>query len=331
VTTIALDARETSHMSTGMTAYVRKLREWLPRVAPDLHVVALGRGDNFDVAEQLALPLACARSGAALVHLPTPFVPVIVPRPYVVTIHDLIDLRYPQYGKRKVGPYYRWIVGPVLRRARAVITDDDATVADLERFLGVDPRRVHVIPLGVDPAAAPAERAPRPRPYLLYVGNRRPHKNLATLVAAWASLPAECELDLVFTGPVDAVLAAPRERGEVAFIGAPSDAELRGWYAGAAAYVHPALREGFGLPMLEALREGTPLLAARSAVPAVLRPHAETFDATDVAALRALVLRLLDDPGAARARGAAAQAAVRELTWEHTVRLTADLYRELVA
>lgn len=331
VTTIALDVRETSHMSAGMTAYVRQLRAWLPRVAPDLTVVPVGRGDNFDPAEQVLLPLACARSGAALVHLPTPFVPLVVPRPFVVTIHDLIDLTYPQFGKRKVEPYYRWVVGPVLRRARAVITDDGATVADLERFLGVDPRRVRVIPLGVDPSAAPAEPARRTRPYLLYVGNRRPHKDLATLVAAWASLPAERELDLVFTGTPDGALAASRERGEIAFLGAPDDAELRRWYAGAAAYVHPALREGFGLPMLEALREGAPLIAARSAVPAVLLPYAATFAASDVAALRAALVRLLDDPAGARARAHTGQLAARELTWEHTARLTAELYRELVA
>jgi glycosyltransferase involved in cell wall biosynthesis len=330
MTTVALDVRETSHMSAGMTAYVRKLREWLPRVAPDLRIAAVGGGDNFDLAEQVGLPLALARSGAALAHLPTPFVPLVVPIPYVVTVHDLIDLHFPAHAKRKVGPYYRAVVGPVLRRARAVITDDDATVSDLERFLRVDPRRVAVIPLGVD---APDDVVPlvRARPYVLYAGNRRPHKDLPTLLAAWEKLPAELAADLLLTGPPDAALGATRERGELVFLGDLSDAELRSAYAGAAAYVHPALREGFGLPLLEAMRCGAPVLAAHSAMPAVLRPHAQVFAAGDAVALRALIAAVLRDPAAARERARAARAATAGLTWEATARKTAELYRTLVA
>ncbi len=159
---VALDVRETSHMSAGMLAYVRALRKLLPRVAPDLRLAEFGSGDNFDAAEQLGMPLALARARPRLVHFPTPFVPRVVPVPHVVTVHDVIDLEFPQYAKRKVGPYFRRIVGPVLRSARAVITDDDATVGLLERFLHVDPARVRVVPLGVDapdPMPAPARAA----------------------------------------------------------------------------------------------------------------------------------------------------------------------------
>ena len=137
-------------MSAGMLAYVRALRTLLPRVAPDLQLAEFGSGDNFDAAEQLGMPLALARLRPRLVHFPSPFVPRVVPAPHVVTVHDVIDLEFPQYAKRKVGPYFRQVVGPVLRSARAVITDDDATVALLERYLRVDPARVRVVPLGVD-------------------------------------------------------------------------------------------------------------------------------------------------------------------------------------
>jgi glycosyltransferase involved in cell wall biosynthesis len=328
---IALDVRETSHMSVGMTSYVRKLRSWLPLVAPDLKIVPVGGGDNFDLAEQLGLPLALARSGARLAHLPTPFVPLAVPIPYVVTVHDLIDLHYPQYGKRKVGPYYRLVVGPVLRRARAVITDDDATVDDLERFLRVDRARVSVIPLGIDVPVRDVVPLLRPRPYVLYVGNRRPHKDLATLLAAWAALPPELEIDLALTGPADPQLAPARARGELVFLGELSDAALESAYAGAAAYVHPALREGFGLPLLEAMRAGAPVIAAASALPVPLRPHATAFTAGDVNGLRDALTALLADPATARAQALAGRTATAGLTWERTARLTAELYRRLAA
>jgi len=326
---LAFDARETSHMSAGVLNYSRKLREWLPRVAPDVNVMTVGRGDNFDVAEQIALPLAIARSGAKLAHFPTLFVPRFVPCAYVVTVHDLIDLHFPQFVKRQVPPYVRALVAPVARSARAVITDDEATVDDLERFLGVDARRVRVIALGNDdPADAPVPAA-HPYPYLLYVGNRRPHKNLATLIAAWSELPPGRRVDLVLSGEPDEALRAVRGPGEIVFLGDRTDAELRGWYAGAAGYVHPALREGFGLPLLEAMRSGARVIASRAAMPRILAAHAVLVDALDAGAWRAALAALLDDPAAARAAANAAREATRELTWERTARLTADVYREI--
>lgn len=328
MTRIAFDARETSHMSQGVLAYARSLRAWLPRVAPDLDLVALGDGDNFDVAEQVGLPFALLRSRARLAHFPTIYVPRVVPIPYVLTVHDLIDLHEPQYVKRHVGPYWRAVVAPVARGARAVITDDEATVADLERFLRVDPRRVRVIPLGSDDA--PAEPMTWPRPYLLYVTNRRPHKNIATLVRAWESLPAERAIDLVLSGDDDGSVRGTRERGEIVHLGHRSGAELARWYAGAAAYVHAALREGFGLPLLEAMRHGAPVVAARSALPRVLAPHALGVDGRDALAFRAALLEVLDDPPAAAARAAAASVATRALTWERTAAATAAVYREFV-
>jgi len=328
---VAFDRRLTSHMSAGMALYVRKLADLLPRVAPDLRLAFVGAGDNFDLAEQAGLPLAIARRRPRLVHLPTPFVPLAVPAPAVLTIHDLIDLHFPQFGKRKVGPYYRYVVGPVARRARAVITDDDATAADLERFLGVDPKRIRIVPLGVDLPAAPPPALPGP-PYFFYAGNHRGHKNLATLVRAWASLPANVAADLVLTGPADvpAFAHVTRERGRLIFTGELDDAQLLARYRGARAYVHPALREGFGLPMLEAMRSGVPVLAARSALPRVLAPHATAFEPLDWSALRDVLAAVLADPEPFAARARAAQAATRELTWERTARATAAVYRELL-
>jgi glycosyltransferase involved in cell wall biosynthesis len=330
---VALDVRETSHTSAGMLTYVRMLRRYLPRVAADLVLAEFGRGDNFDAAEQLGIPLALARLRPRLVHFPTPYVPRVVGCAHVVTVHDAIDLEFPQYAKRKVGPYWRWIVGPVLRSARAVITDDDATVAALERYLRVDPQRVRVIPLGVD-APDPLPAAPaRPRPYVFYAGNQRPHKDLPTLVRAWSALPAAYDVDLVLSGAENATLRALGSRGTrgvLEFAGERSVEDIWQLHRGAAAYVHPALREGFGLPMLEALRAGTPVIASLPAVPRVLAGAVAPFAPGDADALGALLAAVLDDPAAARAAASPARDATAYLTWERTVRMTAAVYRELL-
>jgi glycosyltransferase involved in cell wall biosynthesis len=327
---VALDVRETSHMSAGMLQYVRALRTWLPKVASDLRLAEIGGGDNFDLAEQLGLPLAVTRLRPRLVHLPTPYVPRVVPAPYVVTVHDVIDLEYPQYGKKKVAPYWRYVVAPVLRGARAVLTDDDATVELLARYTGVDPRRVRVVPLGVDaPQPLPAPVV-RPRPFFLYAGNHRPHKDLPTLARAWAALPGRYAVDLLLTGHEEPELAAMRRKqGKIVFLGELHGEELWRYYRGAAAYVHPALREGFGLPLLEALRAGTPVVASASAVPAVLRPFVTMYPPRDTGALAGLLARALDD-GTLRAEAGSARDATAYLTWERTAGATADIYRELL-
>lgn len=328
---VLLDVRETSHSSAGMLQYVRALRAWLPRVAPDLRVEPFGSGDNFDLAEQVGMPLAILRRRPRLVHVPTLYVPRVVPAPLVVTIHDLIHLEFPQYQKRKVAPYWRAVVAPVLRGARAVLTDDEATVPLLARYAGVRPERVRVIPLGVDvpdPLPPPARRA---RPFLFYAGNHRAHKDLSTLLRAWSALPPRYEVDLVLTGDPEPALAARRAGGELVFLGACDDATVWAHHRGAVAYVHPALREGFGLPLLEALRVGTPVVAATTATPQAVRPWVREFPPGDADALAERLAALLDAPSDARAEAHRAAAATAGLTWERTVASTAAVYRELLA
>jgi len=339
---VALDVRQTSHTSAGMLAYVHVLRTFLPELAPDLRFAQFGHGDNFDFAEQVGMPLVLARLRPRLVHFPTPYVPRFVPAPHVVTVHDVIDLEFPQYAKPKVQPYWRHVVGPVLRSARAVITDDDATVELLQRYLRVDPARVRVIPLGVDAPAYPIAPERRARPYVLYAGNHRPHKDLGTLVSAWASLPDGIQVDLVMTGEDEPGLRAlaTGARGELVFTGDCDGQRLDELFRGALAYVQPSQREGFGLPLLEALRAGTPAIAAETAAPSVLKPFVHRYPARDAAALRALLLRACEEaaasgptesPATMRADAERARAATAHLTWERTVRATADVYRELLS
>ena len=321
-------------MSVGMKTYARELAERLPRVAPDLRFVALREGANFGWDEQVRLPRAVRRIGADLTHYLSLYAPAIPPRPYVVTIHDLIHLHFPQYFKSKVPLYYRTIVRLVARRAARVITDDERTIADLERFLGVDPARVSVIPLGVeDRFLAPSQPAHVVRPYLLYAGNHREHKDLPTLLRAWSSLPPRYAVDLYLTGPDDfgGALQAHSTAGRRAkALGDLSSEELARYYAGAAALVHPALLEGFGLPMLEAMACGAPVIAARESLPSVLAGAALAFPARDADAAREAIERVLDDAPLRERLVREGRSLAQTLTWDRCAQLTAQVYRDVL-
>jgi glycosyltransferase involved in cell wall biosynthesis len=317
-----------------MQTYVRELVARLPVIAPDYEFVTFTGGGNFGWNEQIALPLAIRRARLDLVHFLSQYVPVLLPARFVITIHDLIHLRFPQYFKAKVGPYYASVVRYACARAKRVITDDERTVDDLERFLAVDRAKVRVVPLGV---AESFLNAPAPyvggRPYLLYVGNHRPHKDLATLFDAWSSLPERWAIDLYLTGPDD-FAGELQQRSSLArsivALGDVSTERLAAYYAGASALVQPALREGFGLPMLEAMAVGCPVVACEEAVPRPLSDAALTFGARDAAQLRARLEQLLSD-GALRTRSVElGRAAAKGLTWSRCVRATADIYREVL-
>ncbi|HTU81075.1 MAG TPA: glycosyltransferase family 1 protein [Candidatus Acidoferrales bacterium] len=331
--TVGFDARLTRQQSVGMKAYVRELHERLPRVAPEFSFVFVTRGGNFGWDEQISLPLALRRARVDLAHYPSPYVPLAAGRRFVVTIHDLIHLRFPEYFKAKVAPYYRLVVRRACDRAARVITDDRRTVGDLQRFLGVDPRKVRVIPLGVgERFYAPASPYAAARPYALYVGNHRAHKNLATLFAAWSALPETTALDLYVTGPDDfggELERLRRPSREVRALGDVSVDELIGYYAGATALVSPAFCEGFGLPMLEAMAAGCPVLASDEAIPEVLEPAAATFPARSAEALRAL-LEEMASGGQRRIRMVERGKRIAlELSWDRCARATADVYAEV--
>jgi len=329
---VALDARLTRQLSAGMQTYVRELRTRLPAAAPDLEFRLFEAGGNFGWGEQVRLPLAIRAARPALTHYMSQYTPVFVRRPYVVTIHDLIHLLFPAQFKRKVGPYYRSVVRFVASRAAFVITDDARTVADLQRFLGVPAERVRVIPLGVEETFFhPGPPPSRSRPYFFYSGNHREHKDLKTLFEAWSSLPGDAAVDLLLTGEDDVAAARfARANRVVQTLGTLSPEELARYYAGAVALVHPARREGFGLPMLEAMAAGCAVIACDDALPTVLQGAALTFRSGDARSAAAAMRTVLSDQGLVAGLVNEGRARAAQLTWDRCAHATADVYREVL-
>ena len=243
---VGLDARLTRQLSAGMQTYVRELTARLPRVAPQYRYVTFAQGGNFGWSEQVALPRAMRKARLDLMHFCSQYVPLVASVPSVVTIHDLIHLRFPQYFKAKVRPYYATVVRMACARARRVITDDERTVDDLCELLGVRREKIRVIPLAAaDAFRGPIEPFSAARPYLLYAGNHREHKDLATLFAAWSGLPPSYGVDLYLTGSDDFGGELQRRSGPsraMLALGEVQTQRLASLYAGARALVQPALR-----------------------------------------------------------------------------------------
>jgi glycosyltransferase involved in cell wall biosynthesis len=331
---VGLDARLTRQLSVGMKTYARELLARLPRVAPEFTFMPFARGGNFGWDEQVRLPLAIARARVELVHFLSQYVPAVVPARFVVTIHDLIHLHFPAHFKSKVRPYYETLVRWTCARASRVITDDERTVEDLVSFLGTRRSKIRVVPLGVGETfsrgMAPHVAA---RPYMLYVGNHRRHKDLATLFTAWSALRPDLMVDLYVTGNDDFGGELERRSGaarSIVALGEIRSDELASYYAGAKALVHPSLREGFGLPMLEAMAAGCPVVACEDSLPRALESAALSFKARDVDGLRTLLESILTDQGTSERLVNLGREVAGRLSWDRCARATADVYRELL-
>ena len=319
-------------------------RAVIPHLAaqPDLRVTALVNREaagTFDGVEELVVPVRAtnrvewvrgeqqhvprmaARAGCDIVHSLGSTAPVWGRFRRVTTIHDLMYKLVPEahFGVRALG--MRVLVPAAARRSHRILVDAASTREDLRAHLGVDPAKVEVVPLGV---AVPGHVERRPERMVLCVGARRPHKNAIAVVEALAGT----DLRVVVTGyrtPHDDVL---RERA--AELGVAL--ELPAWveclddlYARAAVVAVPSLYEGFGLPVLEAMARGVPVVSSnRSSLPEVAGDAALLVDPEDRRALRGAIeqaMRESDRLSAAGRRRAA------HFTWERTAQLTADAYR----
>ena len=185
--------------------------------------------------------------------------------PVVFCIHDLIHLRFPAESTPVRRAYYRLVVAPAAQRAARILTVSEFSRREILEWTGLPEERVVVVGNGISAAFTPDGPRHEPGyPYFLYVGRRAPHKNLPGLIAAFAA--ARTDARLIFTGlPDGATTDIARHWGvveRVIFAGELDDAQLAAYYRGAIALAMPSFYEGFGLPIVEAMACGTPVLAS---------------------------------------------------------------------
>ena len=271
---------------------------------------------------------------------------------YVVTVHDVIPLILPETFTPRHRLVVRLALARVRRKADLVIVPSHAVKRDVVRRVGLPENRVVVTHEGCEPrfrpvlsAAARRDVATRyglPPRYVLAVGTLEPRKNLTTLLEAFARLRRDGEVDadlrLVLAGargwldePIFATVRSLGLEDAVRFTGFVDDADLPAVYSGAALFVFPSLHEGFGLPLLEAMACGVPVVTSNiSSMPEVAGDAAVLVDPRDEQGLAAAIARLLRDEALRDRLREAGIARARQFSWEATARRTLDAYASVV-
>jgi glycosyltransferase involved in cell wall biosynthesis len=365
---IAIDARKLHDFGIG--TYLRNLLRELSRLddrseylllcQPGDVGVARQLGENFravpvvarpySVAEQFAVPHVVHGLGVDVFHAPHYVLPPLVDVPAVVTIHDCIHLMFQQYLPNRLAYFYaRSFLWLAAHRSARVLTVSEASKRDILRFYRIPPEKIEVIynaideRFGIPPPehefTLVRERYQLDRQYILYAGNIRPHKNVDRLIEAYHQLRTEGfdQLMLLIIG--DEISKYPRLRRtvhryklhkHVRFLGYVPDQTLAVLYRLASVFVFPSLYEGFGLPPLEAMASGTPVVTSNvSSLPEIADDAAVLIDPYDPAAIAQGIREVLTTPALRQELVAKGLACVRRYSWERSVRRIRDIYGEV--
>jgi glycosyltransferase involved in cell wall biosynthesis len=357
---------QAGYRSAGIHGYIHHLLKHLPQAAPgDWRFTAMvgaanraqydgitmrrSRWDNESpnkriLWEQLAQPFQL--DDFDLYHALAFVAPLWLSKPCVVTVYDLSFMRYPERLSPSRRLYLRLFTGLTCRRARRVIAISHSTGDDVATLLGVPREKIDVTPLGYDAEVfkpLPLEQIAQfraqkslPERFWLFVGTLEPRKNLVTLLRAYAALPRAERLPLVLGGgkgwKYDDIFATVEDqqlRDEVLFPGFIPTEELPLWYNSTEVFLFPSVFEGFGLPVLEAMACGRPVITSNvSSLPEVAGDAGLCLPPHEVEAWTAALSRAYHDAQWRRAVGERGLQAAQRFTWQETARLTVESYRQ---
>jgi len=335
------------------TLIARPGTEGLGDLGPNFQIAEYDRPDT-DFTQNIAFPVFLRHLNANLYHIPLNYVPYLMPRPYVVTIHDLSSITFGSGGDFR-GAVHRERYRRGAARASRIIAVSNATRRDLQDVLGLPEDRIRTIYSAPDPVFTGQVRAVQEQqqilqryqiepPFILYAGTIRPHKNVGRLVEAFAVLRSELEshaeyknLKLVIIGDelsrypeVRRAVNATRMEPFVRFLGFVPSETLKEFYTAASVFAFPSLSEGFGLAPLEAMACGTPVVA--SDLPALVEAVGDAAELVspdnvfDVA--RGMRTLLLDaELRAQRIEDGLIQA--QRFQWDDTAKAVLDIYKEI--
>lgn len=335
---IGIDARFFGPVGKGLGRYVERLIENLEKIDSKNEYIIFLRKENwgyynpkvsnfkkvladypwYSLREQIMMPIAVWRNEIDLMHFPHFNIPIFCPTKFVVTIHDLILLQFPTPRATTLGPLlykikylgYRLVIGLGLRRAVKILTVSECTKKELVRFFKISPEKIvitHEACDGVEygqlgmPERNILKKFGVTKPYLLYVGNAYPHKNLEGLIKFFKKINLEYQLVLVgkedyFYKRLKQETKESKVKDKIIFTDFVSEKELADLYRNARLYVFPSFVEGFGLPGLEAMSYGLPVAASNSScLPEIYGQAAVYFDPKNLEDMAEKIEKVLFD------------------------------------
>jgi glycosyltransferase involved in cell wall biosynthesis len=362
-----LDARTGTPHFPGIGRYVSNLaRAMAPLLQPDelltvlhapAHELRLAASPGvqqmavavspFSAVQQIALPRLLTRLDADLYHSAYILMPYFPGIPTLLTVYDLIPLLFPQQSTRRARSLARWANQLAFRASQRVLAISEATRRDVLARFRLDPEKIEAIPLAADPVFRPQSRESvagvrenhgLPERYVLYLGSNKPHKNLVRLVEAWARLQPQT-IPLVIAGAWDDRFPEARRRAsalglqeQIRWLGPVPEGTLPALYGGAHLFVFPSLYEGFGLPVLEALACGTPVVCSNSSsLPEVAGNAALLANPLDTGTLADAMRLALEDENLREALREKGLRQAQRFSWPFTAQRTLDLYRITLA
>ena len=289
--------------------------QYINSLADNFHSVPQ-RSANYSISEQLSIPINLTFNSIDLFHAPHYVLPVLTPCRSIVTIHDCIHLKFPQYLPNRIASMYAWSqLWIAVKRAQAIITVSEHSKNDIAELLNVPKEKISVIPNAVSKRfttkptnellTVTKESLRLERPFIMYSGNVKPHKNISTLIDAFKLVQSRnhSEIELLIVGshgtdrtPLEDQVQQLDLQKHVRFLGFQSEDRLAGLYQLAEIFVLPSLYEGFGLGPLEAMASGTPVVASNVAsLPEVLGKAALFIDPRDAGSIANGITAILDD------------------------------------
>lgn len=325
----------------SVLVYPKDTNAWRP-TNPNFTIVPCPHKE-FSFDEQIGLRKQLQGLRPDLVHFTMVQQPVFYHGTVVTTMHDLITVRFRNPDKQPVvfwlkQQVYKWVNRRAAHKSALVIVPTEFVRSDVASFAHIDPAKITVTLEGADelPAGAEPVEKLKGKRFIMYIGRPTPHKNLGRLIDAFAKLQAaDPDLHLVLAGRKDANYQRHEARVQaeripnVVFTDFISDGQLRWLYEHCAAYVFPSLSEGFGLPGLEAMRHGAPVVSSNATcLPEVYGDTAVYFDPLDVDAIAEAIQRVLTDEKLRENLVKRGYEQVEKYSWERMARQTLEVYHQ---
>jgi glycosyltransferase involved in cell wall biosynthesis len=292
----------------------------------------------YSVAEQRVIPRVTPPSSEVF-WSPHYNIPLLCRGKLLVTVHDVFHLSMSHYLKRMHQRMYaRIMFRTIMRKATTILCPSKYTVTELIRMTGYRRDSIYVTYNAVDPAWFEVARSASVtgRPYILFVGNVKPHKNLKGLIRAFDTLKSQIPHDLVIVGKKEGFITADDDTlrvdsGRILFTGYVQDSELRSYVANADALILPSFYEGFGIPPLEAMACGCPtIVSAGSSLPEVCRDAALYCNPYDHLDIAARISELIQNPGLRDEMAAKGRQHAQQFTWDASAATTARVISDML-